>query len=284
MLINYTSPFDLQYTLESGQSFRWIKEYLDDELFYQGVIGNDIICLSQKHNTIKLESSSNSESIKNHIIDYLKLDENLDEVYRYISKDIYINSAIEKYRGMKILRQDPWECLISFICSSNSNIKRISKNIEDISIEYGNKITFNGFERYSFPSAKMLSNTTEQKLRNLGLGFRAPYVLEAAKIIALEQINLKKLRSINYEEALDILIKIPGVGDKVANCVLLFSLDQTEAFPVDVWIQRVLKEKYFNIQEKTNIIKVRMKAQKYFRKHAGYANQYLFHNRRLFKL
>ena len=184
---------------------------------------------------------------------------------------------------MKILRQDPWECLISFICSSNSNIKRISKNIEDISIEFGNKITFNGKDRYSFPSAITLSNTTEQKLRNLGLGFRAPYVLETAKVIASNQINLNNLRDLNYQDALDNLIKLPGVGDKVANCILLFSLDQNEAFPVDVWIQRVLKEKYFNIKDKTNIIKVRLKAQKYFSNYAGYANQYLFHNRRLFK-
>ena len=283
MLIYSKFPFSLKYTLESGQSFRWKKQNLNGSLYYEGVVGDNIVCLSQCDQSVSLESSSNSESIKNIIIDYLKLDENLDEVYKYISKDIYINSAINKYKGMKILRQDPWECLISFICSSNSNIKRISKNVEDISIEYGNKITFNGTERYSFPSAITLSNTTEQKLRNLGLGFRAPYVLESAKIIASNQINLENLRTLNYQDALDILIKLPGVGDKVANCILLFSLDKTEAFPVDVWIQRVLKEKYFNIKDKTNIIKVRLKAQNYFSNYAGYANQYLFHNRRLFK-
>ena len=283
MLIYSKFPFSLKYTLESGQSFRWKKQNLNGSLYYEGVVGDNIVCLSQCDQSVSLESSSNSESIKNIIIDYLKLDENLDEVYKYISKDIYINSAINKYKGMKILNQDPWECLISFICSSNSNIKRISKNVEDISIEYGNKITFNGTERYSFPSAITLSNTTEQKLRNLGLGFRAPYVLESAKIIASNQINLENLRTLNYQDALDILIKLPGVGDKVANCILLFSLDKTEAFPVDVWIQRVLKEKYFNIKDKTNIIKVRLKAQNYFSNYAGYANQYLFHNRRLFK-
>lgn len=283
MLINSKFPFSLKYTLESGQSFRWKKQNLNGSLYYEGVVGDNIVCLSQCDQFVSLESSSNSESIKNIIINYLKLDENLDEVYTYISKDIYINSAINKYKGMKILRQDPWECLISFICSSNSNIKRISKNVEDISIEYGNKITFNGTERYSFPSAITLSNTTEQKLRNLGLGFRSPYVLESAKIIASNQINLENLRTLNYQDALDILIKLPGVGDKVANCILLFSLDKTEAFPVDVWIQRVLKEKYFNIKDKTNIIKVRLKAQNYFSNYAGYANQYLFHNRRLFK-
>ena len=283
MLINYIPPFSLKYTLESGQSFRWNKQYFNGSLYYEGVIHDKIVHLSQDQESILLESSGDHVSIKKLIIDYLRLDENLDEVYKYISKDIYIKSAINKYRGMKILRQDPWECLISFICSSNSNIKRISKNIEDISIEFGNKITFNGKDRYSFPSAITLSNTTEQKLRNLGLGFRAPYVLETAKVIASNQINLKNLRDLNYQDALDNLIKLPGVGDKVANCILLFSLDQNEAFPVDVWIQRVLKEKYFNIKDKTNIIKVRLKAQKYFSNYAGYAIQYLFHNRRLFK-
>lgn len=283
MLINYTFPFSLQYTLESGQSFRWKKYCFNESLCYEGVVADNIIYLSQDLNSIRIESSGNSKLIKNHIINYLKLDEDINRVYKNISKDIYINSAINKYRGMRLLRQDPWECLISFICSSNSNIKRISKNIEDICIEYGNKIIFNGSERYSFPSPQILSETSEKQLRNLGLGFRAPYVLESAKIISLNQINLEDLRVKNYQDALDILIKLPGVGDKVANCILLFSLDKDEAFPVDVWIHRVLQEKYFDIENKTNNIKVRLLAQKYFDRYAGYANQYLFHNRRLFE-
>ena len=183
---------------------------------------------------------------------------------------------------MRILRQEPWECLVSFICSANSNIGRISTNVEDISTKFGRTVGANGDLRHTFPTPDVLAEAGEQPLRELGLGFRAKYVAATARVIAEGGLDLYALREAPYDEALESLVALPGVGDKVANCIMLFSLDKLEAFPVDVWIDRALRDWYPAVAEKKLTKKaMRPWAQDYFGRYAGYANQYLFHGRRL---
>jgi N-glycosylase/DNA lyase len=171
---------------------------------------------------------------------------------------------------------------VSFICSANNNIPRITKNVEDMASAFGTPIQAGSGERNAFPSPVQLADAGEAKLRELGLGFRAKYVAAAARRVAEGEFDLYSLREVSYQDALDTLIEFAGVGDKVANCVLLFSMDKPEAFPVDVWIDRALRDWYFSeSDEKISRNKMRTWAQARFGEHAGYANQYLFHGRRL---
>ena len=286
MLIPFTESFDLSSTLESGQAFRWNK---NDESnpegiqSYTGVIFNNLVKLSHSSHGIDFSCSPDPEStLKPLIQNYLRLDDDLNVIYKDIGTDDRIKSSIAKYPGMRLIRQEPWECLISFICSSNSNIPRIRTNIKDMSKYFGHTISLNNQFDSTFPTPEELCEAGEIRLRNLGLGFRAKYVASTARIIANGEVDLFKLRETNYEDALEILTSLRGVGDKVANCVLLFSMDKLDAFPVDVWIGRALGEWYLNRScNKLSPKNMRIWAQGRFGSYAGYANQYLFHDRRL---
>ena len=276
-----TRQIDLAATLQSGQTFRW---KLENDWFHN-VIFNNLIKIRQKNDRIEFYSYPDQETkILPLLTDYLGLNNDLDKIYASISTDAYIKSAIKEYRGMQILRQDPWECLVSFICSSASNIPRISRNIENICTSFGTPLKFGSVERNSFPSPKALAKAGENKLRMLGLGYRASYLAKTAKIISAGSLNLMDLRKYSYQDALNSLVLLDGVGDKVANCIMLFSLDKPNAFPVDVWIQRALQEWYLDDQDKKLSPKtMRLWAHSYFGDYAGYANQYLFQHRRLLK-
>ena len=184
---------------------------------------------------------------------------------------------------MRILRQDPWECLIAFICSANNNIPRISQNVEDISNAFGRPIRGSSTDRRMFPRPDAIVEAGETALRELSLGFRAKYIAATAERVANAEIDLFALREAPYDEALTTITKFAGVADKVGNCVLMMSMDKLEAFPVDVWIDRALREWYFTESESKSMPKTRMRewAQERFGRYAGYANQYLFQSRRL---
>ena len=213
---------------------------------------------------------------------YLGLTADLEAIYSAISVDDRLRAAIDRYPGMRVLRQDPWECLVSFICSSASNIPRISRNVESICSAYGRPLRLGDYQRSTFPTPRELVRAEVADLRGLGLGYRAEYVASTARAIAGGAVDLFALRESPYDEALDALISLAGVGDKVANCVLLCSLDKLDAFPIDVWVHRALQEWYLDGEDKTlSLKKMRLWAQEYFGPYSGYANQYLFHDRRL---
>jgi len=234
---------------------------------------------------IEFESTPDSGSTVEPLLrDYLRLGDDLDTIYRSVNRDDRIGEAVARYRGLRLLRQDPWECLVAFICSANSNIPRISGNVEDMARHFGGPIECGGDVRHAFPGPEELADAGETRLRELGLGFHAKYVAAVADIVSNGDVDLFALREASYEDALCTLTQLPGVGDKVANCVLLFSLDKLEAFPVDVWIHRALEEWYpvhKTRDKKASRIDMRLWAQDYFGTYAGYANQYLFHRRRL---
>ena len=283
--IDLNQPYNLKETLYSGQAFRWepINTKDSNKVWHQGIINNRRIRIHQSKNKIHLWASENySKSQINDVISYLRLNDDMKKIYSEISNDKYISSAIETYSGLHLLNQNPWETLITFICSSNNNIPRIRQLVNAMSVNFGQKVQDEFGTFHLFPSAAELHFAGEQSLREIGLGFRAKYVSAAAELDVSNMININDLVDKNYQESLEQLTNIPGVGDKVANCILLFSLNKLEAFPVDVWIKRVLREIYIGDSLSIPDTKIRNWAQEKFGQYSGYANQYLFHNRRLF--
>ncbi len=214
------------------------------------------------------------------LADYLSLDTDLARIYGSLSADSRLAAALPRHRGMRVLRQDPWECLICFLCTAASNIPRITRNIESICRAYGRPLQERTATRHSFPTPEQLAAAGEVELRALGLGYRAAYLTSVARSIAAGDLDLYALRDAPYQAALDALLSLHGVGDKVANCVLLFALDKPAAFPVDTHVAQRLRE-WYPACARLKPVQMRAWAQDHFGPHAGYANHYLFHDRRL---
>jgi N-glycosylase/DNA lyase len=222
---------------------------------------------------------------------YFGLNEDIHKIVSEISKDQHIKKAVETYEGLRILNQNKWECLISFICATYKNIPAIKQMLSILSKKFGDKIVFDGRTFFSFPTPKVLSETTIKELLKCGLGYRAKYVLETAKTISNDRFDLENLHKKSYERARAELLTLPGVGLKVADCILLFSFKKLESFPVDVWIKRILVKYYSNHFDEDFIKNIMLKNQitkteynclnsfgrNYFGKYAGYAQEYLYH-------
>ena len=279
-------PFNLEYTLDCGQLFRWKK--IED--WWYGQVEDQVIKIKQKNGNLIYFSHPKIKN-PNFVKEYLRLDDNLLQIRKEIEKDQYIKKAVKNLHGLRLCRQDPWECLISYICATFKNILAIKKMIKNISRMAGKKISFDGYEFYTFPKPDELSELSSKDLRKCGLGFRAERVLETAKFVTEGKIDFESLKKMEYLEAKDELLKLPGVGHKVADCTLLFSLEKLEAFPIDVWIKRAAINFYPNYFEDQFIKRVSKKSsispkeyktmksfgRKYFGKNAGYAQEYLFH-------
>ena len=209
---------------------------------------------------------------------YFDFDTDYNAIKAYLLKyDDKLKEAIEEKNGIRILRQEFFENLLSFIISQNKQIPHIKKIVDDIATKYGDKLgDYNGREYYSFPTVEQISNATEEDFRELKTGFRAPYLVDAIKLVANGNVNVKEYDGMSTVQIEQELIKIKGVGTKVANCVLLFSLGRADAFPVDVWIQRIMEKLYFN-GEKTDKRIILEFAKEHFGEYGGYAQQYLFY-------
>ena len=274
---NNLSDFELAHIFECGQCFRWRK--IEDEK-YIGVIKNGVAEIQKTTpNSVCIEyeiySDYNKVEYEKDLRDYFDLNTDYSKIKSTISKDdLNLQKAIEYGKGIRILNQDPWEMLISFIISAANNIPRISKTIENISKEYGKEILFKGEKYYLFPTPEELSKATVEDLRALNLGFRDKYVYGATQMVCEGKINLDDILNMKYSEAKKELKRVAGVGDKVADCILLFSMKKHEAFPVDTWIKKVMAELY---NESKDIKKIAFFAEEKFGKNAGIAQQYLFY-------
>ena len=276
MLIPVSQPLDLDSTIFSGQTFRW----READGWVEGVVFGNMVTLRRTPAGIEFTSNPDDErAIAPLLTDYLGLDADLEAIYTSIATDDHMSRAIAQYNGMRILRQDPWECLVCFICSSASNIPRITKNVASICESFGRPFGDGKRRWHEFPTPQALAKAGEDRLRKLGLGYRAAYLAATAGAIADGNLDLFTLREMPYQEALEALTALDGVGDKVANCVLLFALDKPEAFPVDTHVEHRLQEWYLN-GRKLSKPAMRLWAQDHFGPYAGYANQYLFHDRR----
>jgi N-glycosylase/DNA lyase len=275
-------PFDLDLSLCCGQVFRWQK--LDG--WWYGVVGDRVLKVRQCG--AELEFAGADEKF---VQRYFGLDLDLAFISRCIAKDFYIKDALKQFKGLRLLRQEPWECLVSFVCSIQKNIPAIEQMLTKISSKFGEKRLFEGKTFYLFPNPQRLASADVDELRSCSLGFRAKYVAAAARKIFDEAIDLNSLKTLPYLQAQKALLEFCGVGQKVADCVLLFSLDKTEAFPVDVWVKRVILNRYADklppelaqkLQSRPQLInadyrKIGDWARGYFGVYAGYAQEYLFH-------
>jgi len=277
--------FDLDFSLCCGQVFRWKKI---GEWWY-GVVGEKVFKIRQCG--AELEFDNVSEKFVTH---YFGLDDDLDQISLCISKDDYVRAALRRFEGLRIVRQLPWECLISFICATYKSIAAIELMLSKLSKKVGEKRVFDGLDFYTFPTVSKLALTSENVLRECGLGYRAKYVQATAKKINEDNFKLESLKILPYLEARKKLMEFPGVGLKVADCVLLFSLEKMEALPVDVWVKRVILNHYANqLPEElvkklsshdslsnSEYEKLNAFGRSYFGKFAGYAQEYLFHYER----
>ncbi len=202
-----------------------------------------------------------------HVSHFFALDSDLKEIARQIDVDPVIHAALQRYRGLRIIRQDPWECTASFILSSFNNILRLTGMIETLSLRFG--------DQGVFPRPEALAKVSERVLRNCGLGFRAPYLKTAAQAVASGSAPLEDCRRLEDDELRRSLCKIPGVGEKVVECILLFAYGRAAAFPVDVWIGRSMRAWYFRNRKVTDR-QLREFARKHFGPYCGWAQQYLY--------
>lgn len=273
--------FEPEHIFECGQCFRWNKQ---KDGSYTGIFKENVVNVKKENNRIIFKGIC-KENIKEECIDYFDLDTDYDNIKNKLSNvDAYLKTSIKYGEGIRILNQDLWETLISFIISANNNIPRIKGIIERISKKYGKKIVWNNNEYYTFPTPKELSKASVEDLRNLGLGFRDVRVYETTRIINENPNKLKELEDEKDVNRLrEELLEFPGVGPKVADCVMLFStLKRLEVFPIDVWVRRVMNELYIKNEDETKINKkeIEQLAKTKYGNLAGIAQQYLFYWRR----
>lgn len=276
-IIENVKSFDPVHIFECGQCFRWNKE---EDNSYTGIFKNNVINVKKENENVIITGICEGD-IKKVCIEYFDLDTSYEKIKDNLAKiDKYLANSIEYGTGIRILKQDLWETLISFIISANNNIPRIKTIIERISKKYGNKITFKGKEYYTFPTAKKMEKATVQDFRELGLGFRDVRVYETVQRTLRGEINLSDLENETDLDTLrEKLLEIPGVGPKVADCIMLFSLEKYQVFPVDVWVRRVISELYFENKEQQPKV-IQKFAKEHYGELAGLAQQYLFYWRR----
>jgi N-glycosylase/DNA lyase len=274
--LSHSFPFEdynLPLTLTCGQAFRWTKK----DNTWVGVVQNRWVRMQVDEFSIH---ANVSQPVNNWLwlSDYLQLNLDIREVIRTFPQDEPMKAAVVACRGLRLLRQDPWECLASFILSSTKQIVQIQQIIRLLTERFGEALpVLPGHEpAYTFPSASRLARASEQDLRACKMGFRAPNLLKTARAVTNGEIDLEKLRHVGVEAARAALMELPGVGRKIADCVLLFAYGYQSAFPVDVWVMKALQQLYFP-RRRVKLQRLHRFAPEHFGAWSGYAQQYLFH-------
>ena len=265
------TDINIHETINSGQIFLW--ENYGNEWFV--IDGDDIIMGKQT----PFEVLTFSKMTKK----FFREDDNYKKILKNITKDKIVKNAVKQYPGLRVTRQDPFQCCISFIISSNSNIPNIRMRLQKLCRKFGTKVRFEKREFFLFPRPKMLAEATLQDLQECKLGYRSKYVLDTSRAVASGEIDFDKLKKVDYQEGKELLLKLPGIGDKVADCVMLFSLEKLGAFPLDTWIVKILQKYYsenFRMDKKTISKKryenIHQDVLNHFGKYAGYSQQFLY--------
>ncbi len=280
-ILKNANSFELKDIFDCGQCFRWNEQ---EDKSYTGIFKNNVLNVSKIGNDIIFEGMCDGE-IEEIVKQYFDLNRDYKKIKETLSKiDKNMKTSIEYGKGIRILNQDLWETIISFIISANNNIPRIKGIIERLSKKYGNEIIYKEKSYYTFPTPEQLKDVTVQEYRELGLGFRDVRLYETTKMILENQVNLEELRTNpNTYEVREKLLTLSGVGPKVADCILLFSdLKRFEVFPIDVWVRRVMNDLYIKNEDETKVSKKQIEkiAKEKFGNLAGLAQQYLFYWRR----
>ncbi|HJM79091.1 MAG TPA: DNA repair protein [Nitrosopumilus sp.] len=257
-------------SINSGQVFLWKK----DRVNWYGINGQDVL---------KINKNGAIKSIKNSKTNFFRKNDDMKLIISSISKDKTVKKAVKKYEGLQIFNQDPFQCMISFIISSNSNIQKIKNSLEKITEKFGTKLKIENKDFFLFPEPEKLANASINEIKKCGVGYRAPFIKKASEMIFLKKIDFEYLKKCDYNDAKKNICLIPGVGNKVADCIMLFSLNKLDAFPLDTWMIKILEKYYskqFKIETKTITEKqyqlLHEKIVNYFGPYCGYAQQFLF--------
>lgn len=277
VIVENVEDFDLKHIFDCGQSFRW---YEENDSSYTGVAKEKVINIKKNSRSIII-SNSDINDFTNIWYEYLDMDRDYSKVKEKLAEDEVLKEAIKFGEGIRILKQDPWEILISFIISANNRIPMIKRAIRSISEKWGKPVQYNGETYYTFPGPEELSYATVEELEKCSTGFRAKYIKKTTEMILRKDIELYNLKNYSYEEAKSELMKLPGVGPKVSDCILLFSMGQYKAFPVDVWVKRIMQ--YLYLAPDVSLMKIEKYAHERFGELGGFAQQYLFYYAREFK-
>ena len=288
------TDFDLARTLGSGQVFHW--EKIGNG--FCGTIADLPVCVEQHADTLKIRaggrkldglkpssfpqgrSAGATRDLERLVAHYFALDHPLSKICATFPRDPAMTAARDFCRGLRIIRQPRWECLATFITSSMKQVAHIRQISHTLRMRYGERMQIGDREVYAFPSPAKIAELTEKDLRRCALGYRAKNLLATARLVASGEADLDQWSSLSDESLRARLCELPGVGAKVANCVMLFAYERLRAFPIDVWIERVLKQKYFPRKRKVTAQQLRAFCESYFGEHGGYAQQYLFHHAR----
>ncbi|MEM2139707.1 MAG: hypothetical protein QXJ74_09945 [Nitrososphaera sp.] len=268
-----------ELSINSGQEFLW--ERVGNNWY--GIHGGSVVRFSAA-DPLGLESFPDCVSAE----EIFRLDDDMGAILGEISHDPLMKSLVATYPGLRLMRQDAEQCLFSFLCASNTNIPMIRRMLRSLCARFGRQVQVDGQKFHAFPSAKALDRASEAELRAAGLGYRAKAIKAAAREIARGSLDLESLKKASYKDAKARLLEIYGVGPKIADCVLLFSLEKLDAFPIDVWIARALANHYDWLSDKKTSDKLTARQyedlssqmRRYFGRHAGYAQQYLYYHMR----
>lgn len=281
-ILKEPKTFDLKDIFECGQCFRWNAQ---EDGSYTGIWKENVVNVKKEGQDYVFSGICKYENLEEEIYTYFDLNRDYERIKEELSqKDEYLKTSITYGKGIRILNQDLWETIISFIISANNNIPRIKGIIERLSKAYGKEIEWKGKIYYTFPTPEELKDVTVKEYRDLGLGFRDIRLYETTQMILEGKVNLKELEeNPNTMEVREKLLALSGVGPKVADCILLFSdLKRLEVFPIDVWVRRVMNDLYIQNKDETKVNKKQIEkiAKEKFGDLAGLAQQYLFYWRR----
>lgn len=273
LILEDVENFDPKHIFECGQCFRWIKQ---EDNSYTGVAMGRVINVKKINNKIYLDNTT-KEDFENIWYDYFDLGNDYKEIIDKLKvMDEYLEKATEFGEGIRILKQDSWEMLISFIISSNNRIPMIQRAINNLSKNFGTYIgEYNGQDYYAFPTPEQLNKASQEEIRACSTGFRDKYIKSTTQIVNDEGINVLDYRKLSTEDCLKELLKFNGVGPKVGDCIALFGMQKYDTFPVDVWVKRVMQE--FYVAEDLSLTKIRKFGIEKFGELSGFAQQYLFY-------
>jgi N-glycosylase/DNA lyase len=275
--------FDLAKTLDSGQVFHWEKAGNR----FVGTIGDLPVCIEQRDGLLEVrcgptpQPTHQRRALPEIVAQYFALDHPLAEICASFPNDPTMNAARDFCHGLRIIRQPKWECLATFICSSMKQVAHIRQISLALRRRFGHPQRVGDHVVYTFPPARRIARASENDLRECALGYRARYLITTARLISSGKANLEASSALSDTDLREKLCSLPGVGRKVANCVMLFAYGRLRAFPIDVWIERTLKQQYFSRERKVTTQQLREFSETYFGQHGGYAQQYLFHHARM---
>lgn len=273
VILEGVADFDPKHIFECGQCFRWMAE---EDGSYTGVAKGKVINVSRENDTVYIKNSS-LKDFNDIWKDYFDLNTDYTKIKNILKNmDEHLEKATEFGWGIRILRQDPWEMIISFIISSNNRIPMIQRAIGNLSRQYGTYIgQYNGVDYYDFPTPEQLNKASIEDIRACSTGFRDKYIKSTTEAVINNNDDVYKYNSLSTEECRKELMKFNGIGPKVCDCIALFGMQKYDTFPVDVWVKRVMQE--FYVEEDMSLPKIRAYAIDKFKELSGFAQQYLFY-------